>query len=255
MFIGHFAPAFAARAITDEAPKLGTLFIAAQLTDWAFFLFAMGGLEHLRLTPGITAMNPLDFYDYPITHSLVGTAGFALGFAIVVGVVLRNAIAATWAAIVVMSHWVLDWITHRPDLTIAGGDERYGLGLWNYPAAAITLELALIGGAFWWYLRRTKGPIVPPLILLGVMLLFQAIDWFGPGPQEADAMMVGMALLSYAIMTALAFWAGSTRWHKSEVGSALARRHSDPRRCCTHPKRTLMAEFVPQPFPPACPAS
>lgn len=223
MFIGHFAPALAARAVTSEAPKLGTLFIAAQLVDWAFFLFVLGGIEHLRIEPGITAMNSLDLYNMPITHSLLGSVSWSLGFALVIWIISRNSVAATWGGIVVMSHWVLDWITHRPDLTIAGGGERYGLGLWNYPAAAITLELALIGGAFWWYLRRTKGPIVPPLILLGVMLLFQAIDWFGPGPQEADAMMVGMALLSYAIMTALAFWAGSTRWHKSEVGLGVGK--------------------------------
>ena len=218
MFIGHFAPAFAARAITDEAPKLGTLFIAAQLTDWAFFLFAMGGLEHLRLTPGITAMNPLDFYDYPITHSLVGTTGFALGFAIVVGVVLRNAIAATWAAIVVMSHWVLDWVSHRPDLTLVGGPDRHGLGLWNYPLAAMLVELALVGLCFWWYLRRTKGPVVPPLILLGTLLLLQAVNWFGPEPETVGFPFLVTGLVAFGILTVIASWVGSTRWHRNEVG-------------------------------------
>ena len=33
MFIGHFAPAFLARGISEDAPRLGVLFIGAQLTD------------------------------------------------------------------------------------------------------------------------------------------------------------------------------------------------------------------------------
>ena len=121
MFIGHMAPAFAARAITSEAPRLGTLFIAAQLVDIAFFILVLGGIEHLRMVPGITAMNPLDLYHMPYTHSLLGTAAWAIGFAILVALLLRNAVAATWAALVVLSHWLLDWISHRPDMTITPG--------------------------------------------------------------------------------------------------------------------------------------
>ncbi|MGB7374735.1 hypothetical protein [Pontixanthobacter sp.] len=75
MFIGHWAPAFIAAAASKRSPKLGTLFIAAQLVDWGFFLFATVGLERMRIEPGITAMNPLDLYHMPYTHSLLGCAG------------------------------------------------------------------------------------------------------------------------------------------------------------------------------------
>lgn len=221
MFIGHFAPALIARAVTDEAPRLGTLFIAAQLVDWSFFAFVILGIEHVRLVPGLTAMNPLDFYHYPYTHSLLGTAVWAVGFALIVGVVYRNAVAATWAGIVVLSHWLLDFLVHRPDLTIAGSGTRYGLGLWDRPLIEIGLESALILLAFWWYMRRTKGPIVPPLAMLGVMALFQAINWFGPPPTNVGIPFALTAMLAYAIMTALALWVSSTRWHKSEVGLAV----------------------------------
>ncbi len=222
MFIGHMAPAFAARAITNEAPKLGTLFIAAQLVDIAFFLFVLGGVEHMRMVPGITAMNPLDLYDYPLTHSLLGTAVWAAGFAIVVAIVLRNAVAATWAALVVLSHWLLDWVSHRPDLTLAGTGEKLGLGLWNYPAAAIAVELALFGLAFWWWLNRTKGPSLPPIILAIVMLGLQAYAWFGPQPENADAGYLLLGLFAFGLMIALAYWVGSTRWHRNEMGLAVA---------------------------------
>ena len=222
MFIGHFAPAFAARAITSEAPKLGTLFVAAQLVDWAFFMLFLGGVEHMRLDPGITAMNPFDFYDYPITHSLVGTLAFATVFGVLVGVLTRNTIAAIWAGIVVASHWALDWISHRPDLTIAGGEETFGLGLWNFPIAAMAIELALIGLAFWWFMARTKGPVVPPVALFLTLLVFQTINWFGPEPTSLGAPFVLMALFAFAILTALAFWVSSTRWHRNELGLGVA---------------------------------
>ncbi|MBX7540411.1 hypothetical protein [Qipengyuania sphaerica] len=222
MFIGHFAPAFIARGFTEEAPKLGTLFVAAQLVDWAFFTFAIFGMEHLRIVPGITAMNPMDLYHMPYTHSLVGSAAWAVGFAVLIALLTKNMVAATWAAIVVMSHWLLDLLVHRPDLTISGGEEKLGFGLWNYPAIAMPLEIGLVLLAFWFYVSRTKGPVAPPLVLIGVMLLFQAIDWFGPPPEEAGLGMYLLALFAYAVMTGLAFWVGSTRWHRNEVGLGVA---------------------------------
>lgn len=222
MFIGHFAPAFIARGATEEAPRLGTLFIAAQLVDWVFFTLAIVGVEKLRIVPGITQMNPLDLYHMPYTHSLVGTAFWSFAFAAIIWLVSRNMVAATWGAIVVASHWFLDLIVHRPDLTIAGGEDKLGMGLWNAPLIEMPLEIGLLVLAYLFYIRRTKGPLVPPLILLGAMLVFQAIDWFGAKPQEAGIGMYLLALLAYAILTALAFWVQATRWHKSQVGLAVS---------------------------------
>ena len=222
MFIGHFAPALLARGITEDAPKLGVLFIAAQLVDWAFFTFAIFGIEQLRIVPGITAMNPYDLVFMPYSHSLLATAGWALVFGVVVGVVLRNMVAAAWGAIVVLSHWLLDLLVHRPDLTIAGGEDKYGLGLWNAPHIEMPLEIGLVLLAYWFYISRTKGPVIPPLILLGAMLLFQAINWFGPQPETAGVGMYLSVFLSYGILTTMAFWVQSTRWHKNQRGLAVA---------------------------------
>ena len=94
MFTGHFASGLAARAISPESPRLGTLFIAAQLIDWGFFTFAIFGIEKMRITPGITVMNPLDLYHMPFTHSLLGAVIWAAGFALLVAALTRNVIAA-----------------------------------------------------------------------------------------------------------------------------------------------------------------
>ena len=74
MFIGHWAPALAVAA-RKPAPTVATLFVAAQLVDWAFFGFLLVGVEHMRVSPGISAMNPMDLYHVPYTHSLLGSFG------------------------------------------------------------------------------------------------------------------------------------------------------------------------------------
>ena len=223
MYVGHFAPALAAAAITPDAPRLGTLFMAAQLVDVAFFGLLLGGVEHMRIVPGMTAMNPLDLYHMPYTHSLLAATLWGLGLGLLIWIVKRNLSAGIWAAVVVASHWLLDLIVHRPDLTLSGTPPKLGFGLWDYPMVAMPLELALLGGAMWFYLRRTRGPLGPALILLGVMVLFQAINWFGPQPTEYSIALPLTALLSFGVLIALARWVGTTRRHRRAVGLAMGR--------------------------------
>lgn len=211
MFIGHWAPALAAAAITKRKPRLGALFIAAQLVDWAFFAFLLTGTEHMRVVPGITAMNPMDLYDMPWTHSLTGTLAWAAGFAVLIGIWRRDLGFALLAGLVVVSHWLLDLLVHRPDLTLAGSPPKLGLGLWNYPSIAMPLELALTLGALAFYLRRTRGPALPPIVLAVVLLGLQAVNWFGPEPTAVNAGTSLLAFFAYGLATAAAWWLGMTR--------------------------------------------
>lgn len=220
MFIGHFAPAFVAAAVSPRSPRLGTLFVAAQLVDWGFFTLAIGGVEKMRIEPGATEMVPFDLYYMPFTHSLLGTSLWALGLALLIWIFRRNPVGGFIAGLVVASHWLLDWITHRPDLTLAGGSETYGLGLWNYPAIAMPLEIGITLAAFLFYVRRTRGPIGQPLILIGVMLALQAVNWFGPHPAEASLFLYIQALFAFGVMTAIAVWVGENRYYKLRGGLA-----------------------------------
>ena len=220
MFIGHFAPAFVAAAVSPRAPKLATLFVAAQLVDWAFFTFAIFGIERMRIDPDATVMVPFDLYHMPYSHSLFGTAIWAAAFGLFILIAQRSLFAGLVGGFVVLSHWLLDLLTHRPDLTISGSGQAFGLGLWNYPLVAIPLELALLTGAFVFFVRRTRGPIGPPLVLLTVLLGLQMFNWFGPEPQAADLVLYGQALLAFAILTALAWWVGDNRWYNRKGGLA-----------------------------------
>ncbi|WP_374405586.1 hypothetical protein [Pelagerythrobacter sp.] len=221
MLIGHWSAAFVAAAAHKRAPKLGTLFIAAQLVDWGFFALAMVGVERLRIEPGATAMNPLDLYHMPYTHSLAGSAIWALAFALILLVWRRDLLTAAIGGAVVMSHWFLDLLFHRPDLTLAGEAPYLGFGLWNHPAIAMPLETGLVLAAFALYVRRTKGPVAPPLILIALLLALQAINWFGPPPESAGPILYLSVLAAFGVATWAAYWTGNTRWHRREVGLAV----------------------------------
>jgi hypothetical protein len=212
MFIGHWAPAMVS-ATHKDAPSLPVLFVAAQLVDWAFFILLLFGIENMRVTPGISVMNPMDLYHMPYTHSLLGSAVWAAGFGAMVFVVTRNRAAAVIAALVVVSHWFLDLAVHIPDLTIAGSPPRLGLGLWNYPAIEMPLELFITFSALWLYARAAKPKTVPLLALGGVMLLLQAVNWFGPAEAEVTVGTSLLAFFAFGTVTLASWWTYRSAQH------------------------------------------
>lgn len=212
MFIGHFAPAFVAAA-QPRAAGLGTLFVASQLVDIGFAALLVPGVEAMRIVPGITAMNPMDLYHMPYTHSLLGALAWAVGFGALVWAATRRRAAAIGAALVVASHWFIDLIVHIPDLTLFGAPPKIGLGLWNHPALAMPLEIALIGGAMLYYAARTRGSAGNRrlAILAALLALAQAIDWFGPKEAAYSLAIPATMLSAYAVLALTAAWAGAGR--------------------------------------------
>lgn len=155
MFVGHVALGFAAKR-TAPGVSLGTLTLAAQLVDVVWPTFLLLGIEHVRIDPGNTATTPLDFYDYPWTHSLLAGAIWALLFAGVWYARKRDVRTALVLAGLVVSHWVLDWVSHGPDMPLyPGGGPKLGLGLWNSVAATAMVEAAMFAAGVTLYLRAT----------------------------------------------------------------------------------------------------
>ncbi|GAB5489112.1 MAG: permease [Parasphingorhabdus sp.] len=214
MFIGHFAPAIVA-ATHPKAPGLGTLFIAGQLVDFGFFGLALIGIENFRITPGITTMNPLDLYDMPFTHSLLGSTIWALAFAILIWLFSRNRTGALIGGMVVLSHWFLDLLVHAPDLTLAGDPPKLGFGLWNYPAIAIPLELIITFGAIWYFVMKSRATTPRANLALGFLVILlgglQIFNWFSPEPEAATPDMMIAALVAFTLAAIAAFFVGRTR--------------------------------------------
>jgi outer membrane protein OmpA-like peptidoglycan-associated protein/membrane-bound metal-dependent hydrolase YbcI (DUF457 family) len=160
MFIGHYALAFGAKKVAPSV-SLGTAFMACQFADLLWPTFLTLGLEVVEIDPGNTLMTPLNFVSYPYSHSLVMLVVWSALFALVYRTIRGwNRIAIVTVAALVFSHYVLDVITHRPDLPITiAGSRRLGLGLWNYPGVTLSLEIALFlaGTALYTSVTRARG--------------------------------------------------------------------------------------------------
>lgn len=207
MFIGHYSAAFVA-ATHPKAPPLPVLMAAAQFVDMLFFAFVLVGIENMGIRPGLTAMNPMDLYDMPITHSLLGSVALALVFSGFVYFTRYVATAAFIAGAVVLSHWFLDLLVHAPDLTLAGDPPKFGLGLWNHPAIAMPLELALAFGSLWHLVRSNnlQSRRTPLLVFAGTLLAMQMFNWFAPPPTEMSAALPLSGLAAFFLAIGLSWW-------------------------------------------------
>jgi hypothetical protein len=205
MFVGHYGVSFAAKRVEPSIP-LWVLFLAVQWLDVLWAPFVLLGIEKVRIVPGFTASNPFDLYYMPYTHSLVAallwSCAAMLAYQIAVRPSHRQASAVVGLA--VFSHWVLDFIVHRPDLPLYDDSAKVGLGLWNVPAVAFGLEAVLLFGGIWLCLRgklaRSRGTLAFGVVMLGI----QAYVFFGP-PPTSDRAFAWTALGLYAAL-ALAIW-------------------------------------------------
>jgi membrane-bound metal-dependent hydrolase YbcI (DUF457 family) len=156
VFIGHFAVALAAKRAAPRA-SLPVLFAAVGLPDLMWPLFLLAGWERVRIEPGNTAFTPLAFDAYPISHSLVADVGWGALLGAIVWVATRDRAAAVAAGLGVVSHWILDVVTHRPDMPLYPGGPLVGLGLWNFVPATLVVELTMFASAIAIYVRATRA--------------------------------------------------------------------------------------------------
>jgi len=191
VFLGHFAAGLAAKKVSPYT-SLGTLLLCAQLADLIWPTLVAGGIEQVAIAPGITRVTPLDFVHYPWSHSLLLTVLWGALFAAAYALLRRYPRGATVAFALVLSHWVLDLIVHRPDLPLAPGlDVRLGLGLWNSLPWTLALEAVLFSIGLYIYQANTE-PIDRAgtwgLRAFAVLLAaIYAANVFGPPPPSVQA--------------------------------------------------------------------
>ncbi len=201
MFIGHFAVAFAAKKAAPKA-SLGTLVFAAVFLDAVWPVLVLLGIERFRIVPGYTAINPFEFLHYPWSHSLLMTVVWALAFAFVYFGMKGDRAGAIWVGIAVASHWLLDFVTHRPDMPLyPGGSERLGLALWQSWPATFAVEGMMFAAAVALYLRTTRsrdrvGTIAWWALIALLLALYVPGPWSPPPPSENAVAIAGLIALA-----------------------------------------------------------
>jgi hypothetical protein len=221
MFVGHYSAAFAIKSKQNKIP-LWVLFVAVQLLDFLWAPFVLLGIEKMRITPGITAANPLDLYYMPYTHSLVGAlvwSGVAFGVYKTISGRTASYTAAWIVALAVFSHWILDLIVHRPDLAIYDDAFKVGFGLWNYKGLEFGLEIAILTGGILIFFRRnvvsSRMRRFAIIIFGSLLVLIQAGNTFGSRPLSSDRAVAITALISYVVFAVTALFLEDKKRRKS----------------------------------------
>jgi hypothetical protein len=200
MFIGHFGIGFGAKAAANKV-SLGTLFLAAQFIDLLWPTLLLLGAEQVAIERGATSVTPLNFVSYPISHSLLFVFIWAGVVAVVFYFLRKNMRGALVLGALVVSHWVLDLIVHRPDLPLYPGSSILaGMNLWSSLAGTLAVECAIFGAGVWIYFTATEAVdrkgVWGLWTLVGLFMLIYITNVLGPPPPD----------------TAMIAWAGQFQW-------------------------------------------
>ena len=214
MFIGHFGVGFGAKKAIPKT-SLGTLLLASQFVDllWPFFLIF--GIEVVAIDPGNTAFTPLDFIYYPFSHSLLGVLIWALIFGTIYYFIKRDLKSSLILGILVLSHWILDFITHRPDLPLFLGSDSLlvGLGLWNSIIGTVIIESMIFIVGVYLYIATTKAKNKIGIYSLWSLVIFFIIIYianlFGPPPESVAA--IKYVSLFQWLLIGWAYWIDRNR--------------------------------------------
>jgi membrane-bound metal-dependent hydrolase YbcI (DUF457 family) len=207
VFVGHLAAALAAKSVEPRVP-LAALVAATFGLDFLWPAFLLAGVETVRAQPGITAFTPMDFESYPWSHSLLLAAVWG-GLAAWVTSRTGRARGSLVIFALVVSHWVLDWVTHRPDLPLWPGGPKAGLGLWYSVPATIIVEGALLGLGVALYLRAAPAASRVGHWAFWSLIVVTVVIWvsqpFSPPPPNVGAIAI-VGLVGGALLVTWAGW-------------------------------------------------
>lgn len=195
---------------------------APLLLDLLWPIFVLTGAEHVSIVAHPNPFLRLQFDSYPISHGLVAVIGWATLFASIYFGVARSLAGAITIWMGVISHWLLDYVVHRPDLPLyAGGSRLLGLGLWNKRWLTIAVELALLAAGVAIYLIQTRakdkiGRMVFWALVVVIVALY-AVVAFGPPPPSVKKVAIG-ALFSL-LFVPIAWWFDRHREPKVDLNT------------------------------------
>lgn len=213
MLVGHLAVGLVAKRIEPKV-SLGTWVLAALLPDLIAFPLLIAGIEHFDPVPGAT-LNRTIGRDIVYSHSLLMDVVWGGLFAGAYFMRRRYPRGAWLLFGVVVSHWFLDLVSHRPDIALAPGVNKvFGLGLWNSLPATLIVE-----GGFWvlaviLYVRATRARNWAGVYVFWIGVLLLTLIWYsnihaGMDPNPVKAGVGG--LIAFSLVVAWAFWINRLR--------------------------------------------
>jgi membrane-bound metal-dependent hydrolase YbcI (DUF457 family) len=226
MFIGHFGVGFAAKAVAPRM-SLGTALFAAQFPDLLWPALLMMGIEHVHIDPGATAVVPLAFDHYPISHSLLAAAGWSALLGGAYAAMTRDRRAALAVTLLVLSHWFLDFLVHRPDLPmLPWSDAKFGLEAWSSLPLTLAVEVPLFIAGVVLYARTTRALDRTGTWALWSLVALLCVIYAGNmlGPPPPDVMAIAWVGQLQWLIVLWGWWMDRHRDWRGGLHASAARR-------------------------------
>ncbi|WP_233282172.1 hypothetical protein [Caulobacter vibrioides] len=208
MFVGHYAGALVAKAIEPRAP-LWSYVLACQAMDIAWGGLIIAGVETVSVDHSLPG-SALVLSHMPYTHSLPAAALWSVAVAVVLALLLKlPKRASLFIGLAVLSHWLLDFLVHRPDLPLLWSGPKVGLGLWDHAVLEQAVEMGLLAmaGAAWAWRRGQEGRgWVGAVGFLGFLLVLQIVPLLKPLAEDPVG-LGSSAIATYLIVGLVAFFA------------------------------------------------
>lgn len=198
MFLGHFGLGLAGKRAAPYM-SLGSLFLAVQFADLLFWILALAGVEHFRIAPGATRVTPMDFYDYPYSHSLLALAVWGAVAGAIYWIARRSLAGGIVLAVGVVSHWVLDVVVHRRDMPVGLRGPYLGLNLWKSLPLTVAAEVLVFAAGIAVYLGATQARDGVGVWAFWALVVFLVVAWLAsvlgpPPPSERAVERIGLAM-------------------------------------------------------------
>lgn len=201
--VNHAATALLLKKRWTDAPLL-LLLLSVQALEMLWVVLNALGVERTTTEARVRFVGDIHLSHMPYSHSLLG----AVAIALVAWLLARRAHGSSIALAIglgVVSHIVLDLVTHAPDIAVAPwSDTKLGLGLYSLsPSVAFFVEFAY-GVACWWLFHGSGA-------LLAVIVAFNLanVSMFVPQIPGIERLLAGqpgwiVTLVAVQILVTLA---------------------------------------------------
>ena len=212
MFLGHFGVGLTSKKLAPSI-SLGVLFLCVQFADLLWPLFLLLGIEHVQVDPGNTKMTPLHFSYYPWSHSFLCLLLWGMIVGLLYFVITKTRKSLWLLPLLVLSHFGLDSLVHRPDLPLSPWSNTYiGLALWNSVPITLMLEGSLFLLGIIIYLRTTKAKNrIGSYGFWGFILFLVVIEVANFTSKPPNASMIAWAANAQWVLVFFGYWVDKHR--------------------------------------------
>jgi len=182
------------------------LLVSVQAMELAWVGLNYLGVERTTTEPAVRSVADIHLSYMPFSHSVATAVAAALCAWLIVEKGLGRAALGRAIGIGIVSHLVLDLVTHAPDIAVRPGSPLPALGLGLYNRAPMWgFALEMVYGVFCWWMYRRSGSLLAVIVLgnLANVSLFSAAI---PGPEQflAGHPLAVVTLVLAQIVTTLA---------------------------------------------------